>query len=253
MSSAALSITKFEPAPTGWVHSYETSAGLDGSGWRFVLFLSGCPLRCKYCHNPDTWHRKAARQMPLASVMERIGRYRMALKRGGITISGGEPLTQAPFVAAVARGAKQWGLHVALDTSGALGAWASDDMLADIDLVMLDIKAWNPDTYLWLTHHQLEPTLTFARRLAAMGKTMWLRYVLLPGINDDRTQLAGVAGFAASLGNVERVDVLPFHQLGESKWEARGLKYELAGKQPPTPEQVAEAVGIFTAAGLAAY
>ena len=237
----------------GWVHSYETSAGLDGPGWRFVLFLSGCPLRCKYCHNPDTWHRKTARQMSLASVMERIGRYRMALKRGGITITGGEPLTQAPFVAEVAKGAKEWGLHVALDTSGALGALASDEMLGDVDLVLLDIKAWDPDTYRWLTHHELEPTLAFARRLAAMGKTIWLRYVLLPGVNDDRAQIEGVAAFAAGLGVVERVDVLPFHQMGESKWEALGLNYELAGKEPPTTEAVAEAVGIFRAAGLAAY
>ncbi len=241
-----------EVCPVGWVHSYETSAGLDGPGWRFVLFLAGCQMRCRYCHNPDTWHLKKGRPMGLDAVMERIGRYGKVLRSGGVTISGGEPLVQAPFVAALARRCKARGLHVALDTAGGLGGRLDDAALADIDLVLLDVKSWDPATYRWLTGADIAPTLGFARRLAALGKPVWLRFVLVPGWTDDAANVEGVADFAAGLGNVARVDVLPFHQLGRDKWRELGLNYTLGAVRPPTAERLAAAVAVFRERGLAA-
>jgi pyruvate formate lyase activating enzyme len=234
----------------GWIHSYETSAGQDGPGWRLVVFLSGCLLRCQYCHNPDTWDMHSGKEVTVDQVWSKVRRYLPMLKKGGITFTGGEPLVQAPFLKSLLRRAKQNGLHTAVDTAGFLGDRVDDDMMHDIDLVLLDIKSWDPELYLRLTEKELEPTLNFARRLAEMRRPVWLRYVLVPGMTDLPEHIDGLASFAASLGNIERVDVLPFHQLGKSKWRELGLDYKLESVKPPSQEELERAIGIFKRHGL---
>jgi pyruvate formate lyase activating enzyme len=240
------------PPVRGWVHSVESGGTSDGPGIRYVLFLAGCPLRCLYCHNPDTRHMHDGTPTSSADIVEEIGTYAEFLRRakGGVTISGGEPLVQPEFCAAVFRGAKDLGLHTALDTSGFLGTHADDYLLDDVDLVLLDIKAFKEATYRRLTGVPLRPTLEFAERLAVMGKPIRLRYVLVPGLTDDLTEIEGLAEFAAGLGVVERVDVLPFHKMGEFKWRELGLPYRLASTQPPSVELLERVRDRFRAHGL---
>ena len=236
----------------GWIHSYETSAGQDGPGWRLVVFLSGCLLRCQYCHNPDTWDMYSGKRMTVDEVWTRVRRYLPMLKKGGITFTGGEPLVQAPFLKSLLRRAKENGLHTAVDTAGFLGDRVDQEMIRDIDLVLLDIKSWDPELYLRLTEKELQPTLNFARKLAENRRPVWLRYVLVPGMTDVPEHIDGMACFAASLGNIERVDVLPFHQLGKSKWKELGLDYKLENAKPPSQEELQRAIGIFKHRGLQA-
>ncbi|HYD32037.1 MAG TPA: pyruvate formate-lyase-activating protein [Azospirillaceae bacterium] len=244
------------PAPSGavrgWVHSVETGGTADGPGIRYVLFLAGCPLRCRYCHNPDTRHMHDGTPEFSPEIVADIANYATFLKKanGGVTISGGEPLVQPEFCAAILRGAKGLGLHTALDTSGFLGDHADDYLLADVDLVLLDIKAFKESTYRALTGVPLRPTLEFAERLSQMGKTIWLRYVLVPGLTDDLKEIDALAEFAAGLGVVERVDVLPFHKLGEFKWRSLGVAYTLADTEPPSLEQTDRVRDRFRAHGL---
>jgi pyruvate formate lyase activating enzyme len=238
----------------GYVHSYETGSRLDGPGIRVTLFLSGCPLRCRYCHNPDTWHLRHGSRVPVERVVGRLGDFAPALRamKGGLTISGGEPMVQAAFAGRIFRAAKGLGLHTALDTSGLLGERASDGFLGLVDLVLLDVKAWREETYRRLTRREIAPTLRFAERLAALGKPVWVRYVLVPGLTDDPAEIDGVAGFVAAMPNVEWVEVLPFHQLGAFKWAELGLDYDLSDTPPASSELVARAVGRFRDAGCIA-
>ena len=238
----------------GWVHSTETFGTADGPGIRYVLFLSGCPMRCLYCHNPDTWHRQDGTPTPVEDVLADIAGYRDFIReRGGVTLSGGEPLVQAKFCKAVLSGCKAMGLHTALDTSGYLGDLADDELLADVDLVLLDIKAATGRRFHRLTGVEIQPTIKFAEDLAAINKAVWLRYVLVPGLTDNPIEIESLARFAAGLGNVERVDVLPFHKLGEHKWRDRGLDYRLERVQPPSDESLEQARETFRDAGLLAH
>ena len=240
------------PAVTGSVHSWDLSTGVDGPGTRFVVFTAGCPLRCVYCHNPDTWFGRNGQRMTAADVLAQAGRYQRFISAagGGLTVSGGEPLLQPAFTRAVLAGAKELGLHTALDTSGYLGARADDGLLDATDLVLLDIKSFDPATARRVTGHGIAPTLAFARRLADRHQPVWVRFVLVPGWTDERGNVADLARFTASLGNVERVDVLPFHTLGAAKYAALGLDYPCAGQSPPSTEQLDAARAAFTAAGL---
>lgn len=237
----------------GYVHSIEVGSFVDGPGTRFVVFLSGCPLRCRYCHNPDAWSCKPEQRRDAAHVLAQIERSAAFLRGGGggVTISGGEPLAQAKFAHEILRGSKRLGLHTALDTSGYLGERLSDEMLGDIDLVLLDIKSIDPDAYRELTGVELEPTLELAKRLSAMCQPMWIRFVLVPGLTDDPGQITRLARFVSRLDSVERVEVLPFHQMAEHKWADLGLRYSLAKTPPPTAEQIAAAVHAFHAEGVA--
>ena len=223
---------------TGYIHSYETMGTADGPGMRFVLFLTGCPLRCQYCHNPDTWHLKNGNRVTVDDVMAEIEKYADFLisADGGVTISGGEPLFQPKFLAAILRRCKALDLHTAVDTSGFLGRRMTDDMLADTDLVLLDIKSSVPEVYKAVTGASVEPTLEFARRLDYEGTPVWIRYVLVPGLTDGVENVDGVAAFLTTLHNVERVEVLPFHKMGEHKWEAMNLEYQLKDTGPPSEE-----------------
>jgi len=237
-------------ADEGWIHSFETSAGLDGPGLRLVFFLSGCMMRCLYCHNPDTWKPQQGRRMSVDELAQEARRYAPLLRQGGVTFTGGEPLMQVSFLRSALRRMKEEGFHTALDTAGFLGDRVEDAMLEDIDLVLLDIKHWDPEHYLHLTGKELEPTLRFARRLAEKQRPVWLRYVLVPGLTDQSEQIEGLASFAASLGNIERVDVLPFHQMGKTKWKELGLKYELDALRAPTAAETVQAVNTFARFGL---
>jgi pyruvate formate lyase activating enzyme len=238
---------------TGSVHSWDLSTGVDGPGTRFVVFTAGCPLRCVYCHNPDTWSGRNGRRMSAAAVLARASRYRrfIGAAGGGLTVSGGEPLLQPAFTRAVLTGAKELGLHTALDTSGYLGTRADDELLDATDLVLLDIKSFDPAIARRVTGRSAAPTLAFARRLAARHQLVWVRFVLVPGWTDDPGDVAAIARFTASLGNVERVDVLPFHALGAPKYAALGLDYPCADVTPPDASQIARVRAAFTAAGLA--
>jgi pyruvate formate lyase activating enzyme len=235
----------------GYVHSYETGSRVDGPGVRLTLFVSGCPLRCQYCHNPDTWHLKDGARIALEQIVTRLGHFAPALRamKGGLTISGGEALVQFAFTRRVFGAAKSMGLHTALDTSGFLGARADDAYLKNVDLVILDIKSWDAETYRRVTQRDVEPTLRFAERLAAMGKPVWVRYVLVPGLTDDPANVDGVAKFVAPMKNVEWVEVLPFHQLGAFKWKKLGLEYSLQDVPAATPELVTRVLGQFREAG----
>jgi pyruvate formate lyase activating enzyme len=235
----------------GYVHSFESGSLVDGPGIRMTLFLSGCLLRCQYCHNPDTWHMKDGRKVSVAHAIERLRGFAPALRAmdGGLTISGGEPLVQIAFTRRLYAAAKGLGVHTALDTSGCLGARADDAYLANVDLVLLDVKSWHPDTYLRVTGRELAPTLRFAERLAAMGKPVWLRYVVVPGLTDEPANVDGVARFVAPMRNVEWVEVLPFHQLGAFKWKELGIEYRLAATPPCPPELLESTVARFRDAG----
>jgi pyruvate formate lyase activating enzyme len=172
---------------------------------------------------------------------------------GGLTLSGGEPLMQHRFVVKLLAAAKNMRVHTAIETNGYFGDRLTDADLANIDLVMLGIKSWGEERHKDLTGMDLAPTLNFARRLASLGKPMWIRFVLVPGLTDDPAIAGGIADFASGLGNVERVDVLPFHQMGRYKWEALRLPYTLNDVTAPSPEALASAVGIFRARGLTAH
>lgn len=239
----------------GSVHSWDLSTGVDGPGTRFVTFLAGCPLACLYCHNPDTWQMHNGKRVTADEVVAQAAKFTRFIRAsgGGATVSGGEPLLQPVFTGELLHRYKhELGLHTALDTSGFLGARATDALLRDTDLVLLDIKSWDRATYRKVTGRELEPTLAFARRLADLGNEVHVRFVLVPGLTDDPENIEGVAAFAASLGNVSRVDVLPFHKLGESKWEALGRPFTLHDTPSPEPEQTAAARAIFAAHGLKA-
>jgi pyruvate formate lyase activating enzyme len=235
----------------GYVHSYETSSRYDGPGLRAVLFVSGCLLRCSYCHNPDTWHLKDGTHVSAQQVIDRLGTFASALRAldGGLTISGDEPLVQVAFTRRILAAAKSMGLHTAIETSGFLGARADDAYLANLDLVLLDIKSSDPETYLRVTGRELAPTLRFAERLAALGKRTWVRFTLVPGLTDDPANVEGLARIVAPMTNVEWVEVQPFHQLGAFKWTAMNLEYKESATEKPTPDLIDRVFEQFRAAG----
>jgi pyruvate formate lyase activating enzyme len=239
----------------GFLHSFTTGATVDGPGVRVVAWTAGCPWRCLYCHNPDTWNMSNGVPVTLAKATEELRKYSRGLKvmSGGFTLSGGEPLMQDRFAVKLLAAAKGMGVHTALDSNGYLGARLTDAELEHIDLVLLDIKAWEPERHRELTGMDIGPVLAFARRLADRKKQIWLRYVLVPGWSDEPGEIDHVARFAASLRVCQRVDVLPFHQMGRYKWEELGFEYKLRDTEPPSRELVERAIGQFRLAGLKAY
>jgi len=239
----------------GFLHSFTTGSTVDGPGVRVVAWTSGCMWRCLYCHNPDTWTMTNGIPVSVARAVEELRKYQHGLKtmNGGFTLSGGEALMQHRFAVKLLTAAHDMGIHTALDTNGYYGDKVSDEELEAISLVLLDFKAWDPARHKRLTGMEVEPTKEFAQRLAARRRPVWLRYVLVPGLTDDPEDIKQIAAFAARLGNVERVDVLPFHQMGRFKWERLGLKYGLQDTRSPTPELVASTVAIYRSEGLRAY
>ena len=247
--------TALKTGEMGFLHSFTTGSAVDGPGVRVVAWTTGCQFRCLYCHNPDTWTLTNGIPVTLSKATEELRKYRGGLKimAGGFTLSGGEPLMQDRFAVKLLTGAKAMGIHTALDTNGALGERLSDEDLQQIDLVLLDIKNWNPEAHLKLTGAELAPVLAFARRLSALNRPMWLRYVLVPGYSDNLDDIAQLASFCAGLGNVQRVDVLPFHQMGRFKWHELKLDYQLEETKPPSRELVQQACDRFRNESLKAY
>lgn len=238
----------------GFLHSFTTGSAVDGPGIRVVGWTTGCMWRCQYCHNPDTWTMRNGIPVSVAQTLDELRKYRHGLKvmSGGVTISGGEPLMQRHFVMKVLAGARDMGIHTTIETNGFLGKELTDTDLDAIDHVLLGIKTWDRERHRALTGRDIEPTLEFARRLASRRLPVWIRFVLVPGLTDDPADIAQIASFAASLGNVEQVDVLPFHQMGRFKWETLGIRYALENTEPPSPAAVLEACEIFRAQGLRA-
>jgi pyruvate formate lyase activating enzyme len=220
----------------GFLHSFTTGSTVDGPGVRVVAWTTGCHWRCLYCHNPDTWTLTNGIPVTLVKAVEELSKYRHGLRlmSGGFTLSGGEPLMQDRFAVKLFAAAKKLGIHTALDTNGHLGSRLADPDLENIDLVLLDLKAWDPDRHHRLTGMDIDPVLAFARRLAVLRKPVWAR-------------------FAAGLQVVERVDVLPFHQMGRYKWRELGAEYKLDDFQPPSREAVSRACALFREAGLKAF
>jgi pyruvate formate lyase activating enzyme len=208
--------------------------------------------RCLYCHNPDTWTVTNGIPVTITRATEELRKYRhgLGVMKGGFTLSGGEPLMQHRFAVKLLAASRGLGIHTAIETNGYLAEKLSDAELGVLDLVLLGIKAWDPERHKKLTGMDIAPTLAFARRLAAAGKPIWVRFVLVPGLTDVPEDLERMAAFAKELGNVERVEVLPFHQMGRFKWKQLGLDYSLEDVPPPTPEAVDAARAPFLAAGL---
>ena len=247
--------TALSTGDMGFLHSFTTGSAVDGPGVRVVAWTTGCMWRCLYCHNPDTWTMSNGIPVSVARATEELRKYRRGLSvmSGGFTLSGGDPLMQHRFAVKLFRAVKAIGIHTALDTNGFYGDRVADAELEAIDLVLLDIKGWDAERHRTLTGMDVGPTLEFARRLAARNRPVWLRFVLVPGLSDDPDDIAHIAGFAASLGNVKRVDVLPFHQMGRYKWQKLGIKYTLDAVEPPSNELVERTCARFRAEGLKTY
>lgn len=236
---------------TGKVHSFESFGTVDGPGIRFVVFLQGCPLRCKYCHNPDTWCGGGT-EYTVEEIVRRAEKYRNYFgEKGGVTVSGGEPLVQLPFVTELFTRLKEKGINTCLDTSGILFEEGQrekyDKLMAVTDLVLLDIKHIDEGACLSLTGKSNRNTLAFARYLSGKGVGMWIRQVLVPGETDDDGSLQRTREFIDSLSTVKRVEVLPYHTMGVVKYEKLGYEYPLQGVEPPTKERVENARRILGA------
>lgn len=239
-----------EDPTAGYIHSVETCGTVDGPGLRYVLFLNGCPLRCQYCHNPDAQGRPSGELTSAAEAFEDVLKYKSFIRKGGLTISGGEPLMQADFVQAMFQQARDAGIHTALDTSGFVGHKASDELLDLTDLVLLDIKSFSPMTYKYVTGVCVDQTLKFAKRLSARGNKMWIRFVLVPGLTNAESNIEGLAQFVSTLEHVERVEILPFHKMGEEKYARSGIAYNLTQTPTPTAGEIAAARSIFARHGI---
>lgn len=240
----------------GLIHSWELVTAVDGPGTRMTIFLSGCPLRCKFCHNPDTMEMKEGTLERVDDVVKRVLRYKAVFNAsgGGLTLSGGEPLFQIAFTRRLLKEVHAAGVHTTVDTSGFLGARLTDADLDNIDLFLLDVKSGDPDTYEGVTARQLQPTIDFGDRLHAKGKPVWVRFVLVPGLTDAEDNVQRVADIVAQWkGTVERVEVLPFHNMGADKWDKIGLDYELKDTTPPSPESVEHVRSIFRSRGLTVF
>ena len=235
----------------GKIHSFETFGTVDGPGIRFVVFMQGCPMRCKYCHNPDTWPFSGGTEYSPEEVAARVLKYRNYFAEGGgITVSGGEPMAQPLFVGELFSILKSKGIHTALDTSGVMfdadDVHVFDGLLSVTDLVLLDIKHIDDGEHKKLTGRSNKNILAFARYLAEISKPVWIRHVLVPGITDDDACLKRVKSFIDSLGKVQKVEVLPYHTMGKVKYQKLGIDYPLEGVRPPSAERVKNAKEILS-------
>lgn len=235
---------------TGYIHSVETFGTVDGPGIRYVLFMQGCPMRCLYCHNPDTWEFSRENGISAEEAAKNILKYKNYIKRGGVTVSGGEPLLQIDFVTELFKILKKEGVHTAVDTSGVTFTKESkekfDELIKYTDLFLLDIKHIDEDEHKKLTGHSNKNTLDFAKYLSQNGKDMWIRHVLLTGITDNDEYLYRLKEFTDGLKNVTNIEVLPYHSMGEVKYEKLGVAYPLKGMLPPDKSRTENAEKILT-------
>lgn len=237
----------------GRIHSFESFGTVDGPGIRYVIFLQGCPLRCQYCHNPDTW-TAGGKEYTVEQVVSQALRYQNYFgEKGGVTVTGGEPLLQIDFVTELFTKLKEKGVHTCVDTSGftfrekdPVSVEKHEKLLAVADLFLLDIKHIDDEKCKRLTGQSNANTLAFAKFLSEHGKAMWIRQVLVPNLTDDEEDLKKTRAFIDGLKTVERVEVLPYHTMGEIKYEKMGMEYPLKGVEPPSKEKVANAKRILT-------
>ena len=230
----------------GKIHSIETFGAVDGPGIRYVIFLQGCPMRCLYCHNPDTWDCNGGQEISAEKLLSDILKYKNYFdNNGGVTVSGGEPLMQIEFVTQLFKLLKNEGIHTCLDTSGILfnsqNQLKISELIKYTDLVLLDIKHINSSKHKELTGFDNENVLKFAQFLNDNNLPVWIRYVLVPSINEDDKSLIELKKFLDSLNNVQKVEVLPYHTLGVSKYEKLNIPYKLSGVLPPSIEQIDKA------------
>ena len=220
---------------TGRIHSIESLGAADGPGVRAVVFFQGCPLRCRFCHNPDTWAFSGGQEIAAGALARRLARFKPYFgAAGGVTFSGGEPLAQPAFLESALAACKRLGLHTCLDTAGA-GQGEYEAILAHTDLVLLDVKHWQPDAYRALTGRDMAAAEGFIAAMAAAGVPLWVRHVVVPGFTDSLKALRGLADYVQRLPNVQRVELLPYHTLGVHKYAALGIPYPLAGTPPMDP------------------
>ncbi len=236
----------------GHIHSTESLGTVDGPGLRFVVFLEGCPMRCAYCHNPDTWDKNAGTEMTVGEIVEQFDRVKEFLRGGGITCTGGEPLVQAEFVAELFSEMKRRGVHTCLDTSGIVWKDESrrqltDRVLDNTDLVMLDIKHIDPEKHKWLTGQDNAAVKDFALHLSERGIPVWIRHVLVPTVTDDEASLTELGRFIARIKTLKALDVLPYHTMGVGKYKELGISYRLEGVPPADKAQAAKARDIIFA------
>lgn len=236
----------------GHVHSIESFGTVDGPGIRLVVFLQGCPMRCQYCHNPDTWKMGQGTEMTVNQILSQYEKNRSFYHRGGITVTGGDPLVQIEFVTELFTAASRRGIHTCLDTSGITfqpdrpeTLEAFDRLVSVTDLVMLDLKHIDPEAHKKLTGHPLAPVLAFARYLDERTVPVWIRHVVVPGITQDPDLLYRLGRFIGALGNVKALDVLPYHNMGEAKYEKLGIDYPLKGTPPLSREEAITAKKII--------
>jgi len=234
----------------GRIHSVETFGTLDGPGVRYVLFLQGCALRCLFCHNPDTWEVGTGKQADSEEVVDDILSYRNFIRTGGVTISGGEALLQPEFTLDIINRCKENGLHTALDTAGSVPLSVSKPVLNAADLILLDIKELRDEDCIKLTGRSNVNTLATLNYCEQIQKPVWLRHVLVPGYTLDMGKLKALADYLSCFSCIERVELLPFHKMGEYKWKELKLDYKLGETREPTTEELREASRIFTDKGI---
>ncbi|WP_024831969.1 pyruvate formate-lyase-activating protein [Ruminiclostridium josui] len=232
----------------GRVHSFETFGTVDGPGIRFIVFLKGCPLRCKYCHNRDAWSSEGAKLYTPQEVMTEILKYKNFIEasQGGITVSGGEPLIQHEFVKELFKLCREAGIHTAVDTSGYVNVEDVKETLEYTDLVLLDLKQANAKKHLDLTGVENERIKLFTSYLSEIGKPVWIRYVLVPGYTDHEEDLLAAYNYLKGFKNIEKIEVLPYHSMGKVKWEKLNVEYPLEGVPSPSQEEVDRAKNILT-------
>lgn len=231
----------------GYIHSIETCGTVDGPGIRYVVFTQGCPLRCRYCHNPDTWKISEGKEITVDEIISDAVKYKpyMKFSGGGLTLTGGEPTLQIDFATELFKRCRKEGIHTALDTSGYIDIEKADKLLRYTDLVLLDIKHIDRDKHMDITGVPNDKTLRLAQHLSDMKIPTWIRYVLVPGLTDDEEDIENLARFVSGLSSVERVEILPYHIMGVNKWEKMGYHYTLKNVNPPSQADVAKAITIF--------
>lgn len=233
----------------GFIHSFESFGTVDGPGIRFVIFMQGCPMRCKYCHNPDTWNFGCSKEYEAEEVADKALKYKSYIQSGGVTVSGGEPLAQIDFVTELLSILKQKGIHTAVDTSGVTfnpnDTKKFEKLLAVCDLFLLDIKHIDDKSHIALTGKSNENILKFAKFLSDNGKDMWIRHVLVDKLTDDDESLKKLQSFIKTLKTVKKIEVLPYHSLGEEKYKKLGIEYSLKGTNPPSLQRIENAKNIL--------
>jgi len=229
------------------IHSIESCGTVDGPGIRFVVFTQGCPLRCQYCHNPDTWNMKDGKETSVDELVKEALKYQSYMKfsGGGVTATGGEPLLQADFIKEFFSQLKMHHIHTAIDTSGYIFNEKVKEVLALTDLVLLDIKNFDPHAYKALTGVELQGTLDFLDYLGEIKKPVWIRYVLVPGLTDNIDTIEALSKHLSQYTNIERIELLPFHKMGEFKWKELGIDYKLHQVKEPSKDSMVKALSAF--------